>query len=63
MEEPKNFVELEEVTTHETESISPTRIEEELSTVEQVEGQSIKNPNGSTDPSSENPTATDEKEK
>jgi hypothetical protein len=29
MEEPENFVELEDVTTSETESISPTRIEEE----------------------------------
>jgi hypothetical protein len=31
MEEPDNFVELEDMKTSETESISPTRIKEELS--------------------------------
>jgi hypothetical protein len=61
MEEPENFVELEDVTTSETESISPTRVEEELSTMEQVQvGPSAENPNDSVNPSSENPT---EKEK
>jgi hypothetical protein len=42
----ESFVELEDVTTSETESISPTRIEEEISTAEQVQvGQSMENPN------------------
>jgi len=34
MEELENFVELEDVTTFETESISPTRLEEKLSRAE-----------------------------
>ena len=37
MEEPENFVELEDMTTSETKLIIPTRIEEEVSTVEQVQ--------------------------
>jgi len=34
MEEPDNFVEMADVKTSKTKSISPTRIEEELSTEE-----------------------------
>jgi len=34
MEEPEKFVELEDINIFETESISPTRVEEEQSTVE-----------------------------
>jgi hypothetical protein len=64
MEEPENFVELEDVTTSETESRSPTMIYEELSTTKQVQaGQSIEKLNGSANPSSENPAKMEEKDK
>jgi hypothetical protein len=64
MEEPESFLELEDVTTSETKYISPTRIEEEISTIEQVQvGQSMENPNKNTNPSSEHPTEMEEKEK
>jgi hypothetical protein len=57
-------VELEDVTTSETESISPTRIEEEISTTEQVQvGQSMENPNDGANPNPENPAEVEEMDK
>jgi hypothetical protein len=51
MEEPDNFVEIEDVMASETESINPTMIEEEISTIEQVQVvQSMKNPNDGANP-------------
>jgi len=59
MEEPENFVELEDVKKIEIESISPTIVEEELSTAEQVQvDQSTENPNDNANPSFENPAVT-----
>jgi hypothetical protein len=54
LEEPENVVELEDVTTSETESLSPTRVEEETSIVAQGEmGQSSTNPNETQNPNPE----------
>jgi hypothetical protein len=61
MEELEHFVELGDVKKYDTELISPSIVEEELSTIENVQvGQSTKIAYGSANPSSENPT---EKEK
>jgi len=64
MEELDNFVEMEDVTTSEIESISTTKIGQEISAEEKVQaGQNTKNPNDITNPSLENPVEEKEKEK
>jgi hypothetical protein len=51
MVHPENIVELEDVTTSETESLSPTRVEDETFTTTQGEvGQSSGTRNGITKP-------------
>jgi hypothetical protein len=61
MVEPENIIELEDVTTSETESLSPTRVEEETSTMTQGEvGKSSRTRNGITNPNPETPAKPDE---
>jgi hypothetical protein len=51
MTKTEEIVDLEDVTTSMTESINPTKVEEETSTTTQVEmGQSSENPNGNAKP-------------
>ena len=57
-------MELEDDTTPETESISPTRVEEEKSTVKEVKVDHNKeNPNDGANPNIDNPTKAKEIEK
>jgi hypothetical protein len=64
MEELREFCGYGGCTTSKSESISPTKIEEDLSTAKQVQvGQSIENPNDNKNPSLENLAEMEEKEK
>jgi hypothetical protein len=57
MVEPENIVELEYVTTFKTESLNPTRVEEETSTTTQGEvGKSLGTQDGITNPNPETPS-------
>jgi hypothetical protein len=61
MPQPKNVVELEDVTTSDTQSISLTWVEEETSTTQQGEiGQSSGAQNGILNPNPEMPVKPDE---
>jgi hypothetical protein len=61
MPQPENVVELEDVTTSDTKSISPTWVEEETSTTQQGEiGQSSGAQNGILNPNPEMPANPDE---